>query len=169
MARTKRTLAPAQRVVRCFARHLNIVHVALLQARTGDLNKLSALMQLFHRWRTDITHSRAKTANHLMGSWEELKNKNNGVVVAWVKGFGRVRNKGHVRSKCRIFLRETGIWEGEPERGRWNGISHLWSQRLNAYLYIVDMDIPKSGFVHYLKPPNVKVFNGLEICGTTKS
>ena len=147
-----------------YFKNINMNRDSMFQWKPEYVYEVSPLESYKHKIQQDL-----KTANHLMGSWEELKNKNNGVVVAWVKGFGRVRNKGHVRSKCRIFLRETGIWEGEPERGRWNGISHLWSQRLNAYLYIVDMDIPKSGFVHYLKPPNVKVFNGLEICGTTKS
>ena len=103
-------------------------------------------------------------ANHLTSTFSELEGSNNGVVVAWVKDFGKVRQKGRVKSKCRLFLRETGIWEGEPERGRWNGINHVWSQRLNAYLYVIDMGIAKSGFVHYLKPPNVKVFNELEVC-----
>jgi hypothetical protein len=106
-------------------------------------------------------------ATHLMTNFNNILD-NTGVVVAWVKDFGKVMNKGHVRAECRAFLRETGIWGREPERGRWRGINHMWSQRLSAYLYIVDMGIFKSGFVHYLKPPNVNVFNGLEICNTIK-
>ena len=103
-------------------------------------------------------------ATHVMDNFNDVLNDNQGIVVAWVKDFGKMRNKGQVRAKCRPFLRETGIWEGEPERGRWNGINHVWSQAFKAYLYVIDMSVSKSEFVHHLKPPNVRIFRELEVC-----
>lgn len=84
-------------------------------------------------------------------------------VVFWVDGFSRIRDKGRVRSKCRMFLRETGIWEGESERGRWYGIHKMWSQHFKSYLYIIDISEKRSEFTHYLIGDSV-VFKDLEIC-----
>ena len=84
---------------------------------------------------------------------------NPGPVIAWVDGFNAIRNKGLVRQKCGMFLRDTGIWEGEAERGRWQGIHHVWSQYLQSYLYIIDVN---TEFTKHLI--NGHVFKDLEIC-----
>lgn len=86
------------------------------------------------------------------------------VKVFWVDGFSKIRDRRVFFSKCRMLLRDTGIWEGEVERGQWNGIHHIWSQLFKSYVYIIDIADERSSFTHHLISPHTQIHKNLEVC-----
>lgn len=79
--------------------------------------------------------------------------------VRWVDGFGEIRDKNVVRRACSDFLKDTGLWAGELERGEWDGIHVLWSKSRERYIYMADVNK-----AHWLNAPKDHVSSGLEIC-----